>query len=240
MNALWQRRARPALGTLVEVAAIGGTAGVVAAIEAAFAAIVDVQSQLSRFDPGSDIARFNALPAGGSLAVGAPAQAVLVDARRLAELSDGAFDVALGSGGWALRGPWLHKQDAGTRLDLGGIAKGHAVDCAVDALRAGGCSAGCVNAGGDLRCFGEPGVELWLRDEQHGGVRAFGRLHDGAFATSCFAPGSRSALAGGDGSACHVSVIAPTGLWADALTKVAALQGSAARLERFGARAWWH
>jgi FAD:protein FMN transferase len=41
------------------------------------------------------------------------------------------------------------------RLDLGGIAKGFAVDRAIDALRAAGCHAGLVNAGGDLAVFGE-------------------------------------------------------------------------------------
>src|SRR5262249_57959992 len=37
---------------------------------------------------------------------------------------------------------------------LGGIAKGYAVDCAVERLRASRVTRGCVNAGGDLRVFG--------------------------------------------------------------------------------------
>src|SRR6202034_3210699 len=36
----------------------------------------------------------------------------------------------------------------------GGIAKGFAVDRAIDALRASGCDGGLVNAGGDLAAFG--------------------------------------------------------------------------------------
>jgi thiamine biosynthesis lipoprotein len=40
------------------------------------------------------------------------------------------------------------------RIDLGGIAKGYAVDRALDALRAAGCAGGLVNAGGDLAVFG--------------------------------------------------------------------------------------
>ena len=39
-------------------------------------------------------------------------------------------------------------------VDLGGIAKGFAVDCAVEALKDNGVEAGIVNAGGDLRTFG--------------------------------------------------------------------------------------
>ena len=42
----------------------------------------------------------------------------------------------------------------GMALDVGGIAKGYAIDKAVEALQAGGLSGGMVDIGGDLRCFG--------------------------------------------------------------------------------------
>lgn len=226
MNAL-PRRARPMLGTLVEVAADGPPS----ALEAAFEAVAAVQRALSRFGPDGEVGRFNAAPAGFEMHVGTDAQAVLGAAARLAEWSGGRFDVALGSGRWRLDDGRLVKLDAGTRLDLGGIAKGHAVDRAVEALRAAGASAGWVNAGGDLRCFGAPGVEIDLRDESTGGVRRFGRLHDGAFATS------RLQAFGGT-SLRHVSVAAPECLWADALTKLAALGLPLPPEAR--ARAWVH
>lgn len=44
----------------------------------------------------------------------------------------------------------------GVRLDLGGIAKGYAVDCAVEKLRALGIANAMVRAGGDLRAIGHP------------------------------------------------------------------------------------
>lgn len=51
----------------------------------------------------------------------------------------------------------------GYRLDLGGIAKGMAVDAAMDALRAAGVPYAAVNAGGDLRVAGlPPGRRSWL------------------------------------------------------------------------------
>jgi thiamine biosynthesis lipoprotein len=241
VSGLLRRRARPLLGTLVEVGADGGDA----ALDAAFDRIGEVQAQLSRFEPGSEIARFNGLAAGESLTVGEHARSVLGASRRLAAWTGGRFDVALGSGAWALDGARLHKGSAGTRLDLGGIAKGYAVDRAIAALLGAGCSAGWVNAGGDLRVFGATALDLQLRDEHRGGLRALGRLHDGAWATSRFAATSRSALAGAgaDGARAerHVSVLAPNCLWADALTKVVALDGPAAPLLReFGARAWVH
>lgn len=52
----------------------------------------------------------------------------------------------------------------GMRLDLGGIAKGYAIDRATDALKQVGVQGGMVDVGGDIRCFGTPanGREHWL------------------------------------------------------------------------------
>lgn len=44
----------------------------------------------------------------------------------------------------------------GMRVDLGGIAKGYAVDVCFDALRARGAQDVLVNLGGNLRCAGRP------------------------------------------------------------------------------------
>ncbi len=44
----------------------------------------------------------------------------------------------------------------GMRFDLGGIAKGYAVDLAADAVRKAGIKAGIVNLGGNLVCLEEP------------------------------------------------------------------------------------
>jgi len=222
------RRARPLLGTLVEVGVVVACFEDGAAqVEAAFGAIAQVQAHLSRFEPSSDIARFNALAAGDALAcLSTDARTVLTVASDLQAQSAGLFDVSLGSGpdGWRLQGLRLVKLDARTRLDLGGIGKGHAVDRGVEGLRACGCDAGWVNAGGDLRAFGAIDVPVMLRDERTGGVRPAATLRDGAFATSRFDVDSPSRLAG-RARASHVSVAAPTALLADALTKIVALSG---------------
>jgi thiamine biosynthesis lipoprotein len=44
----------------------------------------------------------------------------------------------------------------GMRLDLGGIAKGYAIDKAVEAMQKLGALGGMVDVGGDIRCFGRP------------------------------------------------------------------------------------
>jgi thiamine biosynthesis lipoprotein len=43
----------------------------------------------------------------------------------------------------------------GMEVDLGGIAKGYAIDQAAEALRDSGAAAGLVDLGGDLRLFGD-------------------------------------------------------------------------------------
>ncbi len=56
----------------------------------------------------------------------------------------------------------------GARLDLGGFAKGHAVDLAVKTLREFGVTAAIVEAGGDLRCFGsKPDKTPWRIAVRH-------------------------------------------------------------------------
>ena len=55
-------------------------------------------------------------------------------------------------------------RDRGVRIDLGGIAKGFAVDRAVDTLRARGVRCGLVNAGGDLAAFGPQPQTVHVRD----------------------------------------------------------------------------
>ncbi|MEP6875079.1 MAG: FAD:protein FMN transferase [Burkholderiales bacterium] len=244
----WLRRAQPLLGTLVEVGVFDAGADPNDAIDAAFAAIRDAQRCLSRFDVHSDIARFNALRRGERLALRPISQHVLAAADALRGASAGAFDISLGSGrdDWALRAAELHKLGDAVRLDLGGIGKGHAVDLGVDALVAHGVSAGWVNAGGDLRTFGDVDTPLQLRDEASGGVRTFASLRDGAFATSHFGADSRSWLSVGPRapalSGAHVSVAAPLCLWADALTKVVALSGDTSHplVTRYDAVAWVH
>jgi thiamine biosynthesis lipoprotein len=239
----WQRRARPLLGTLVE---IGLPARQARHFDAAFAAVLEVQRCLSRFDADSDIARFHALPGGAWASVRPVTQAVLAAAVDLQHASGGVFDISLGTApaGWRCEAGRLHKLDEHVRLDLGGIGKGHAVDCAVQALQAQGCDAGWVNAGGDLRAFGEVDVPVQLRDEARGGVRPFAWLRDGAFASSHYGPGTRAQLvrAGAQSTVAHVSVAAPVCLWADALTKVVAANGDAndPMLARYGATAWCH
>lgn len=254
-GAAWMRRARPLLGTLVEV---GVPAGHLAAATVAFEAVARVQSLMSVFDPHSEVSCFNRADAAVSLSVSAWTADVLALSQDLCAQTGGRFDVARGSGRWRLESEArahahaphrLIKLDESARIDLGGIAKGYAVDRALEAALQAGAPAAWVNAGGDLRCHGVS-LAVSLRDEHAGGTRPFVRLSDGAMASSFFGPGARSQLYrdGAQGArAAHVSVAAPRCAWADALTKVVALmmesEGAAATqavLARYHARAWLH
>jgi thiamine biosynthesis lipoprotein len=232
----WSRRARPLLGTLVDVGACSANdASATDAVDAAFDRIRGIEANLSRFLTQSMIGRFNAADAGACIAVDADAARVLGAAQWLRRASGGLFDISLGSGaaGWRCTAGTLHKLADGVTLDLGGIGKGYAVDAAIAALRAQGVQSGWVNAGGDLRVFGPLSLPIALRDEANGGVRRFATLGDGAFATSRLDATHEER---------HASVAAPTCLWADALTKVVIASGNSAHplVERLGAQAWLH
>jgi thiamine biosynthesis lipoprotein len=49
------------------------------------------------------------------------------------------------------------------KLDLGGIAKGFAIDLAIEAVKDANCAGAMVDAGGDVRVFGKPprGQQYW-------------------------------------------------------------------------------
>lgn len=69
------------------------------------------------------------------------------------------IDVAKTQSSWALlefnEGHYITKTSADLRIDLGGIAKGYAIDQAVQAMIELGAIGGLVDIGGDLRVFGK-------------------------------------------------------------------------------------
>jgi thiamine biosynthesis lipoprotein len=259
------------MGTLVEVRAAGPEAAVHQAVASALERVARVDRLMSFHDPDSELSRLNREAAREPQPVDPWTWIVLGRALRFSRASDGLFDVTVapllvregllpGEPGAALaHGGWRHlvllpgrrvSFDRPLQVDLGGIAKGFAVDLAIHALREGGCTRGVVNAGGDLRRFGS-GVEPVHLRRGEGLVKA-AELRCGAIATSAplaahagrlaqplgsiFDP--RSALPWKSGGA--VMVAAPSCIAADALTKVAALAGPSCGplLARFGARAY--
>ncbi len=78
------------------------------------------------------------------------------------------------------------KDNSQNALALGGVAKGYAVDRAVQVLQKMGIQAGIVNAGGDLRCWRNDN-QFWRVGIQHprkNGIIAVLKLRNAAVATS--------------------------------------------------------
>lgn len=252
-------RARPALGTYVEIdarmphGACIDDARVNDAIDAAFAAIDAVEDRMSPHRPGSDVARIACAAVGEPVAIDAMTVDVLSIARALHRASDGLFECVAGDACAKLADLAFVERltvvkTKPLRLDLGGIAKGYAVDRAVAVLAAMGGTGGCVNAGGDLRVFGDTIRRVDLRDPRDPTRRIpLIDLHDAALATSAdyFSPGAlvtpwgRTARRQAFDAGASVSVRAPSALLADALTKIVALTGDAKHplLARHGAEA---
>lgn len=268
------RRARPLLGTLVEIAATADSDAVAsAAVARAFDAVATIQSLMSYHDPASDVSRLNR---AGAAVVDVDAQTwhVLDVAQAVSAASDGLFDVSVAPE--LVRHGYLPRHDDAPRpardaswrdielladrrvrlarplqIDLGGIAKGHAVDAALRVLRAAGVHAARVNAGGDLRVFGDTTQTIHVRHPRDATrLLPLCGLREGALATSALyfskADEQRPASPLIDARtrrACDhaysVSVLADDCIVADALTKVVFADPARAPavLERFGAHA---
>lgn len=204
------REMRMVMGTSAHVTASGG-ARPQAALDLAFAALARVDDLMSLWKP-SELTRLNQQGGGR---VSPETCAVLAHALELAAASGGAFDptveplvrAAGGLGGpqRALEEPERRRLLArvgfrrvsldcaagsvrlahGTRLDLGGIAKGYGVDLALAALRDAGAAAGTVDLGSSsLGGFGVPlDVDVAAPDAGGPPWGTF-RVRDGAVASS--------------------------------------------------------
>ncbi|MFC6838750.1 FAD:protein FMN transferase [Xanthomonas theicola] len=242
------RRCKPLLGTFVEIRV---PAGCQAAADLAFAQIAHVHARMSFHQEDSDLAALRRAP-GSAVQVDPDTVEVLALAKALHRRSSGLFDVAVGArlvaSGFLPRPPGIDLRRMrgttadleivgcdrvacrrGLLIDLGGIAKGFAVDRAIACLRQAGIVRAVVNAGGDLRVLGHAQVHL------RGGKQAIDgvvELHDSAIASSSnlhqrrpYRGREHSPHLDGRGrpvlSAGAVSVVAPCCVLADAMTKIA-------------------
>ncbi len=262
-------RAKPLLGTTVEIRVEDmDEAAAHAAIDRGFAAVADIHRLMSFHDAGSDVSRLNRDAAAGPVTVDARTFEVLARAQAFAEQSDGLFDITAAARlvAWgflpAPAGAPAPATDASWRdivledanrvrfrkplwLDLGGIAKGYAVDHAVAATGGGGqalvCVAQvCVNAGGDLRIAGPRPEPVRLRTALVTDAVPVVELEDGALACSSGREHMRAGPEGLVGPHVHgrsgvsvgmdrfAAVAATDCLTADALTKVVLALGPGA------------
>ncbi|WP_226646778.1 FAD:protein FMN transferase [Microbulbifer variabilis] len=258
------KRMRPLLGTFVEVATAGVDTRATNAVNQAFEAIREIHELASFQQPDSELSHLNANH-GQWIQLSKHTLRLLRLARQMTEASEHLFNCTLGGmiiehgvlpdhGGDFLPigcaddielAPGRARLVRPVRITLDGIAKGYAVDCAIKVLKCAGSSWGWVNAGGDLRVFGDFALPVAQR-RADGSTRPLGALQNASLATSSAGGGLNPdtpglILAGEDqpesstpkaGNAQTFSVISRFAWRADALTKVAALAPKSQRAER--------
>jgi FAD:protein FMN transferase len=268
-------RAQPLLGTIVSVC-VDGVSDLQArlASDAAFGAVSDIHRLMSFHEGSSDVGQLNCHAADRPVAVDDRTMQVLLRALEFAALSHGAFDITVArqlvERGWLPQPDSRHMPDPlaswqdiellGSNrvrfhrplwIDLGGIAKGYAVDHAFSRIGLGSEAQVRINAGGDLRVSGPETESILLRaaSAAEDGLPVV-RLHDGSLASSggiaAMPPGAtdgphvHGSLRTTMGRGSFVSVIAGECLVADALTKVVMAEDLRAEgtLLRFGATAF--
>ncbi len=259
------------LGTLVGMALDGARESILhRAADEAFEAVARVHRLMSFHSETSDVTRLNRHAHRAPVAVAPDTWKVLELADRVSRATQGVFDITVGrrmmehnalprmttsildpeacfSDIELLAGHQVLFKRA-LAIDLGGIAKGYAIDCAIDALRAHDGVSGTVNAGGDLRALGPHAFPVQIRQpDRPSTIGATATLHEAALATSARYPSSCGLAA--SGMMIHpcaaglprrvrsASVRAATCALADALAKAVYLMGenAGAVLARFGA-----
>jgi thiamine biosynthesis lipoprotein len=217
-RAEWFHEERAIMGTRVGVELWAeDRASADAHIERVMQEMHRIDELMSTYKPTSQVSIVNAEAARHPVRVDADLFGLLETSLEYSRLTEGAFDITYASVGHlydfrrgikptdeeiakALPGVnyrhvildrearTVRFSQPGVRIDLGGIAKGWAVDQGIDILRAAGIEHAMVNAGGDTRIIGDRFGKPWMvgiRDPREEGkliVRI--PLEDAALSTS--------------------------------------------------------
>jgi thiamine biosynthesis lipoprotein len=270
-RAEWHEREEAIMGTRIAVEVWHEDAAAAeAAIGAVIAEMHRIDALMSVYKPESQLSEVNREAANRPVKVDPELAGLISRALGFSELSGGAFDITYASVGYLYdyrerRHPtdaqilaalpsisWRHVTvdtaastvrflRPGVRIDLGGIAKGHAVDSSIAILAARGITNATVTAGGDSRILGDRRGRPWVVGIRHpddrGRVIARIPLEDAAISTS----GDYERYFDEDGVRYHhiidpktgksphgvrsVTVIAPTSTLAEGLTKSVFIMG---------------
>jgi thiamine biosynthesis lipoprotein len=261
----WHAREEAIMGTRIAVEVWHEDAAAAeAAIEAVIAEMHRIDALMSTYKPESQLSRVNREAAAGPVTVAPELARLVARALEFSGMSGGAFDITYASVGYmydyrAGKHPsdaeiaaalpainWRHVVvdssastirflKPGVRIDLGGIAKGHAVDSCIALLEVRGIRNATVTAGGDSRILGDRRGRPWIVGIRHPDDRervvARIPIEDAAISTS----GDYERFFDEDGVRYHhiidpktgksphgvrsVTIIAPTSTLAEGLTK---------------------
>ena len=179
------KRTQMHMGTLVSITAVSWTQEEAnEAITAGFQEIKRLEQLLSTWIATSELSRVNAAAGQSAVKVSLETMALVRKSLQVAEMTEGAFNIAIGPAvdAWNIsdepRLPtpeeldalkplvdlqsvqtdvWdrtIHLQKPGMRIDVGGIGKGYAADQAVVLMKKAGAVAGVVSLSGDIKTFG--------------------------------------------------------------------------------------
>jgi thiamine biosynthesis lipoprotein len=166
------------------------------AIDAVMREMRRIDFAMSTYKPDSEVSRVNAQAAQGPVKISRELFDLLVTALEYSRITDGAFDITYASVGFMYDFRARHRPDeqqiasalpavnyhhllldrgartvrfsrAGVRIDLGGIAKGYAVDRGIAILQRRGIAHALVSAGGDSRIIGDRFGKPWIVGIRH-------------------------------------------------------------------------
>ena len=196
-QAEWFHRETAIMGTRIAVELwAADPAGGESAMDAVMEEMRRVDALMSHYKPESQLSQVNRLAAKEPVQVDAELSGLVQRALGLSELTGGAFDITYASVGYlydyrAHVKPTARQIESGlgavnwrnvvvdaeastvrfardgVRIDLGGIAKGYAVDRAIDILRSRGIEHASVTAGGDSRIVGDRFGRPWIIGIRH-------------------------------------------------------------------------
>jgi FAD:protein FMN transferase len=191
-HAAWYSRDEAIMGTAIRVELWhDDEAAAEAAMDAVMAEMHRIDRLMSTYKPESEISAINRDAAKAPLRISQEMFDLIARAVEFSEMSEGAFDITFSSVGYlydyrkgvkpseadiakALPGinyrhlkldrgnRTIHFARAGVRIDLGGIAKGYAVDNCIAILKTRGIREALVSAGGDSRVLGDRHGRPWL------------------------------------------------------------------------------
>ncbi len=267
----WYSRDEAIMGTSIRVELWSDDRATgAAAIAAVMNEMHRIDHAMSPFKPESELSRINRDAARQPVPISQEMFGILSRSIEFSKLSDGAFDITFASAGhlYDYRQRILPTEEElataraaigyrnlildprtrtvrfarqGMRIDLGGFAKGHAVDNGAAILRRRGISNAIVTAGGDSHIVGDRRGRPWtigIRDPRRPGeVVAVLPLEDVALSTS----GDYERFFENDGVRCHhvidpktgkspssvhsVTVVAADGLTSEAFAKIVFVRG---------------
>ncbi len=183
--------------------------------ERVFTEMRRIEALMSTYIASSEISRVNANASVSSLDISPELAGLIEKSLYFSDISDGAFDITYASVGYAydyrkkqqpdadtiadalpaidyrhveLDDNRIRFRHAGVRIDLGGIAKGYAVDRGIEQLLDCNISRALISAGGDSRIIGDRGGNPWVIGIQHprdpAGIALRLPLSETAFSTS--------------------------------------------------------